>query len=183
MKRKSPPGLLVWIDLEMTGLMIDTDVILEIACVITDGNLNVLAAGPSFVIQQPKEKLDAMSKWCVNHHGKSGLTDAVLKSTTTIEEAEKKTLAFIKEHCIPNNGILAGNSIWQDRAFMQRYMPSIPAYLHYRMLDVSTIKELAIRWYPENSSIEFKKSDGHRALSDIYESIAELEHYRKHFFI
>jgi oligoribonuclease len=182
-KRKSPPGPLVWIDLEMTGLEVDTDVILEIACVITDGELNVVAAGPNFVIQQPKEKLDAMGKWCQDHHGKSGLTDAVLKSITTLEEAEKETLAFIKNHCMPNNGILAGNSIWQDRTFMQRYMPSIPAYLHYRMLDVTTVKELIIRWYPQDKNIEFKKSDGHRALSDVYESIAELEHYRKHFFV
>ena len=176
-------GNLVWIDLEMTGLAIDSDVILEISSVITDGDLNVIAEGPSFVIHQPEEKLLAMDKWCTSHHGKSGLTKEVLASTTTVEHAEMQTLDFIKQHCLPKTGILSGNTIWQDRVFLQRYMPSIPDYLHYRMLDVSSIKILAKRWYPQDPYNEYKKVDGHRARADVYESIAELKNYRTHFFV
>lgn len=183
MTRKLPPGPFVWIDLEMTGLDSDMDVILEVACVITDGELNILQAAPSSIIHQPEEKLNSMGKWCKDHHGKSGLTDAVSKSKTSITEAQDILMTFLKEHCLPNNGILAGNSVWQDRIFLQRYMPKVATYLHYRILDVSSIKELVIRWYPNDKNTEFKKSDGHRALSDVYESIAELDHYRKHFFV
>jgi len=176
-------GNLVWLDLEMTGLIIATDVILEIATVITDGNLNVIAEGPSLVIHQPEEKLIAMGKWCQDHHGKTGLIQAVSDSTITLQQAEEQTLAFIKQHCPPGTGVLSGNTVWQDRVFLDKYMPSISNYLHYRIIDVSSIKELAKRWYPDNKNIEFKKSDRHRALSDVYESIEELKWYRKSFFI
>jgi len=176
-------GNLVWLDLEMTGLNIVNDVILEIACVITDGNLNVIAEGPSFIINQPEETLAAMGKWCQDHHGKTGLTDAVRQSTTTLEQAELETIAFVKQHCPIHTAVLAGNSVWQDRVFLDKYMPSITNYLHYRIVDVTSIKELVKRWYPQDRNIEFKKSDRHRALSDVYESIAELKHFRKYFFV
>lgn len=176
-------GNLVWLDLEMTGLNIANDVILEIACVITDGNLNVIAEGPSFIIHQPEEKLAAMGKWCQDHHGKTGLTEAVRHSTTTLQQAQEETFAFIKQHCHIHTGVLAGNSVWQDRVFLDKYMPQITHYLHYRMVDVTTIKELAKRWYPQDKNIEFKKSDRHRAMSDVHESIAELQHYRNKFFV
>ena len=176
-------GNLVWLDLEMTGLIIATDVILEIATVITDGNLNVIAEGPSFAIHQPEEKLIAMGKWCQDQHGKTGLITAVRNSSTTLQYAQEETLAFIKQHCAPNTGVLSGNTVWQDRVFLDKYMPSISNYLHYRIVDVTSVKELAKRWYPDNKNTEFKKSDRHRALSDVYESIAELKHYRKNFFI
>jgi len=181
-------GNFVWIDLEMTGLNVHTDVILEIASVITDGDFNVIAEGPSFVISQPEEKLLRMDKWCVTQHGKSGLTQSVLNSTITLEHAEKETLHFIKKHCLERTGVLAGNTVWQDRLFLNKYMPSIVHYLHYRLVDVSSVKELVKHWYgkegqPKSASIEFKKSDNHRALDDIYESIAELDYYRKNFFI
>lgn len=176
-------GNLVWMDLEMTGLTIANDVILEIATVITDGELNVIAEGPSFIISQPEEKLAGMGKWCQDHHGKTGLTNAVRNSTISLQQAYQETLAFIKQHCPIHTGVLAGNSVWQDRVFLSKYMPDITHYLHYRIVDVTTIKELAKRWYPHNSNIEYKKNDQHRALSDVYESIAELKHFRKYFFI
>lgn len=175
-------GNLVWLDLEMTGLNIATDVILEIACVITDGNLTVIAEGPSFVIHQSEEKLAAMGKWCQDQHGKTGLIDAVRQSRVSLEHAEREILLFIKQHCPIHTAVLAGNSVWQDRVFLDKYMPSIVGYLHYRMVDVTTIKELVRRWYPQDKNIEYKKSDRHRALSDVYESISELQHYRRYFF-
>lgn len=176
-------GNLVWLDLEMTGLVIATDVILEIATVITDGNLNVIAEGPSFIIHQSDEQLGAMGKWCQDHHGKTGLTQAVRQSTTTLQQACEETLAFIKQHCAPNTGVLAGNSVWQDRVFLDKYMPSITSYLHYRIIDVTSVKEIVRRWYPEDKKTEYQKSDRHRALSDVYESIAELKHFRMNFFV
>lgn len=166
----------------MTGLLIATDVILEIATVITDGNLQVIAEGPSFVIHQSEEKLTAMGKWCQDHHGKTGLTEAVRQSTTTLQQAEEETLAFIKLHCPANTGVLAGNSVWQDRVFLDKYMSSISSYLHYRIIDVTSVKEIVRRWYPEDKKTEYQKSDRHRALSDVYESIAELKHFRMNFF-
>ncbi|HSC24684.1 MAG TPA: oligoribonuclease [Candidatus Babeliales bacterium] len=176
-------GNLVWLDLEMTGLVISHDVILEIATVITDGQLEVIAEGPSFIIHQTEERLTAMGKWCQDHHGKTGLTEAVRQSTTTLEQAYEETLAFIKQYCPIHTGILAGNSIWQDRVFLDKYMPNISTYLHYRTVDVTSIKEMVRRWYPSNKNCEYKKSDRHRALSDVYESIAELKHFRKNFFV
>ena len=183
MAKNDTPGNLVWLDLEMTGLNISTDVILEIATVITDGNLNLIAQGPSFIIQQPEEKLAAMGKWCQEQHGKTGLIEAVRNSTTTLLHAEQETFNFIKQYCPIHTGVLTGNSVWQDRVFLDKYMPRITSHLHYRIVDVSTIKELARRWYPHNKNTEYKKSDTHRALSDVYESIQELKHYRKYFFV
>lgn len=183
MAKNDVVGNLVWLDLEMTGLNIAYDVILEIATVITDGNLNIIAEGPSFIIHQPEEKLAAMGKWCQDHHGKTGLTDAVRQSTISLQQAQEETLAFIKQHCPIHTGVLAGNSVWQDRVFLDKYMPSITHYLHYRIVDVSSIKELARRWYPQDNNTEYKKSDRHRALSDVYESIGELKHFRKSFFL
>lgn len=183
MAKNEVRGNLVWVDLEMTGLNSSTDVILEIASAITDGDLNLIAEGPSFIIHQPEEKLTAMGKWCQDHHGKTGLTDAVRNSTITIQYAEQETLKFIKKYCNIHTAVLAGNSVWQDRNFLDKYMPSITKYLHYRIIDVSSIKELVRRWYPNNPDTEFKKSDNHRALSDVYESIEELKHYRDKFFV
>ena len=174
---------LVWIDLEMTGLDPENDVILEIACVITDGKLNIIEQGPSFVINQPEKKLDAMGQWCQEHHAKTGLTEAVRSSNIAIAQAQTETLAFIKKHCTSEKGLLAGNSVWQDRAFMRRYMPRIIEFLHYRLIDVTTIKELVARWYPEDEHAEYVKKDIHRAQEDVYESIAELKHYKKYFFV
>lgn len=181
-KSEKVVGNLVWIDLEMTGLQVETDVILEIASVITDGDLNVIAQGPSFIINQPDEKLAGMDKWCTDHHGKSGLTKAVKESTVSLAYAYEQTLLFIQQHCPPRTGILSGNSIGQDRLFLAKYMPSIVEYLHYRIIDVSTIKELVIRWYKEDKNNLYKKADTHRALNDVLESIAELKHYRTYFF-
>lgn len=183
MAKKETVGNLVWLDLEMTGLNVETDVILEISSVITDGDLNVIAQGPSFIIHQPEEKLAGMDKWCTDHHGKSGLTKAVQESTISLEHAYEETLAFIKQHCHYRTGILSGNTISQDRNFLAKYMPKIIDHLHYRMIDVTTVKELVKRWYVDDKNIEYKKADTHRALNDVLESIAELKHYRKHFFI
>lgn len=173
---------LVWIDLEMTGLDPVTDHILEVTMVLTDGNLRVLREGMSFVIHQPESVLGNMNLWCQESHGRSGLIDAVRSSTTTVEYAQEQLLDVIKEYCDVHTGILAGNSIWQDRAFLVRYMPLIVDYLHYRLLDVTAIKEVVMRWYPDDPNAYFKKTDVHRSLVDIQESIAELAHYREHFF-
>lgn len=174
---------LVWIDLEMTGLNAEVDVILEIATIITDNQLNIIAEGPSLIINQRQSALDLMDEWVRNAHGKSGLTDAVTKSTTLLAVAQEETLDFIKSHCAYQEGVLAGNSVWQDRIFLRKYMPRITDYLHYRIIDVSSIKELANRWYPQSQFLKFEKPDNHRALEDVRGSIKELAHYRKYFFI
>ena len=174
---------LVWIDLEMTGLNPDTDVILEIATIITDSQLNILAEGPTLVIHQSDVILETMDEWCKIQHKKTGLTQATHKSIITEQEAEKQTLSFIKEYCDPETALLSGSSVWQDRFFLRKYMPSIVNFLHYKMIDVSTIKELVKRWYPNNSNAEIKSKEAHRALEDIRESIASLQHLRKFFFI
>lgn len=173
---------LVWLDLEMTGLNPDTDVILEIATIITDPDLNIIALGPHLVINQPTAILDTMNDWCKEHHAKSGLVQAVKQSSVNTLQAEQETLDFIKEHCKPQTGLLSGNSIWSDRVFLQAYMPLILQYLHYKMIDVTSIAEMASGWYPKDPNREFKKQDGHRALPDILESIEELKHIRKYFF-
>lgn len=174
---------LVWIDLEMTGLNAEFDVILEIATIITDNSLNIIAQGPSFIIHQPDAALALMDPVVRSMHTKSGLLDNVQKSNVTIYEATEETLAFIQQHVAPKSGVLAGNSVWQDRTFLVKYMPQITNYLHYRIIDVSTVKELVQNWYPNNSQIKFKKPDNHRAMEDIDASIKELAHYRKHFFL
>lgn len=174
---------LIWIDLEMTGLDPEQDVILEIATIITDGNLHVLAQGQSIVIHYDQAVLDAMNEWCIEHHAKSGLTKAVQESTTTLIEAMEETLELIKAYCPEGRGVLCGNSIWQDRIFLQRYMPEILQYINYKMVDVTSIQQLIKRWYPNNVQTAFKKKELHRALPDIQESIEELRHYRNTFFV
>jgi len=174
---------LIWIDLEMTGLNVEKDVVLEIASVITDSDLNVIERGPEFVIHHPDDVLDSMNDEVKKMHTKSSLIEKVKASTTSIVQAEKETLAFFKKHCDPDTALLAGNSVWQDRNFLKRYMPSLVDFCYYRILDVTAIKEVVLRWYPNNPQVEFKKKETHRALDDVLESIAELEHYRKYFFI
>ncbi|KAJ2448788.1 hypothetical protein EV183_005251 [Coemansia sp. RSA 2336] len=174
---------LVWIDCEMTGLDPFHDTIIEIACVVTDGNLNVLEQGESIVIHQPAAVMDAMGEWCQHHHGESGLTQSVLESKTTMADAEAAVLALVKRHCRnPRTAVLAGNSVHSDRVFLSRYMPELTAFLHYRIVDVSSIKELARRWSPQVLAQMPPKKEKHRALDDILESIAELRFYRQHLF-
>jgi oligoribonuclease len=175
--------LLVWMDLEMTGLDPERERIIEIATIITDGELEVVAEGPELVVHQSDELLAAMDPWNTAHHGASGLTERVRASTVDERTAEAQTLAFIAEHCAPRSAPLAGNSIHQDRRFVQRYLPALDAHLHYRMVDVSTVKELARRWYPAVVAAMPKKQERHRALDDIRESIAELRFYREKIFI
>lgn len=176
-------SLLVWIDLEMTGLDIQHDTILEIATIITDSNLNIIAHGPALVIHHTPEQLQGMGSWCQNQHTKSGLLSAVRASTTTLEQAQEQTAQFIKKYCEPRSALLCGNTVRVDRMFLAKYMPQVVALLHYRMIDVSSVKELVARWYSERGYTEFKKSDNHRALGDIEESIKELAYYREHFFV
>jgi oligoribonuclease len=171
---------LVWIDLEMTGLNPDTDLIIEIATIVTDKNLNILAQGPVLAVHQADAALAAMDDWNQQHHGQSGLIERVKASTIDDAEAERQTLAFIKQWIPENASPLCGNSIGQDRRFLYRYMPVLEAYFHYRNIDVSTLKELAARWAPEVKE-GFKKESSHQALNDIVESIEELRYYREHF--
>ncbi|MBT4539322.1 oligoribonuclease [Candidatus Woesearchaeota archaeon] len=171
---------LVWIDLEMTGLDPDKDQILEIAVLITDKNLNVIAEGPELVIHQSDETLANMNEWCTEHFTESGLTEESRKSTISLEQAEQQVLEFVKQHCEPETAPLCGNSIWQDRRFIAKYMKKLNEYLHYRIIDVSSIKELTMRWYPQ---LEYPlKSEAHRALQDIKESIEELKFYKTTVF-
>ncbi len=172
---------LVWMDLEMTGLQPEHDVILEMATIVTDGNLNVIAEGPVFALSQPEAKLEGMDEWNQQHHGASGLLERVRKEGVSSTEAEAGTLAFIEQHVEKHSAPLCGNTIWQDRRFLTRYMPILEGYLHYRNVDVSSVKELARRWRPELLK-GFTKHNEHTALADIRESIAELAYYREHFF-
>ncbi len=174
---------LVWIDLEMTGLDPQKDRILEIATIITDGQLNEVAQGPVIAISCPEENLDQMNDWVREIHSKSGLLDQVRASQISLEQAETETFNFISSYCIEKKAILAGNSVWQDKFFMLRYMPTITNYLHYRILDVSSVRSAITRWYPNNEKTVFTKSNNHRALEDIRESIEELKHYRTYFFV
>lgn len=173
---------LVWIDLEMTGLDTSRDTILEIATIVTDNELSVIAEGPSFVIHQDDEALSVMDSWNLKHHGRSGLIDAVKASSVTMQEAEESTVAFIQAHCKKKSAPLCGNSVWQDRIFLKKYMPTIEDFLHYRIIDVSSIKEAVRRWYPNSPYANFVKAENHRALEDIVQSIEELKHYRTYFF-
>ena len=176
-----PQTNLVWIDLEMTGLNVETDVILEIASIVTDAGLDVVAEGPALAIHQGERTLAEMDEWCVEHHTASGLVDRVRHSKISLADAEAATLSFVERHCPPQAAPLCGNSVWQDRRFLARYMPALNNHLHYRIVDVSTVKELALRWRPQLVDA-FKKKNTHRALDDIRESIGELRHYREHFF-
>ena len=178
MKIKSKNNL-VWIDLEMTGLEVETDRIIEIAVVITDSELNILAEGPVIAISQPDDVIDGMNKWCIKTHGETGLTERVRKSVISEAKAEQQALDFIKEYVPEGASPLCGNSIWQDRKFLSKYMPLLEAYFHYRLLDVSTLKILAAAWYPEVYK-GVKKKGVHLALDDIRDSIAELQYYREH---
>jgi|SRR5579859_3802087 len=174
---------LVWIDCEMTGLDIEKDVILEIAVVITDGQLNVVAQGPSLVINYPDRVLENMNDWCKVQHKKSGLTLDVQLSTTTLPQAEQMILEFITAYCFPKKAPLCGSTIWVDRLFIRKSMPKIESFLHYRNIDVSSVKELVKRWYTINLDKELPSKDLHRALPDIYESINELKFYKERFFV
>ncbi len=171
---------LIWIDLEMTGLNPDIDLIIEIATVITDKDLNILAQGPVLAVHQSDEALAAMDDWNQKHHGQSGLIDRVKASTIEEAEAERLTIEFLKQWVPENTSPICGNSIGQDRRFLYRYMPKLEAYFHYRNIDVSTLKELAARWAPEVKN-GFNKESTHQALDDIIESIEELRYYREHF--
>ena len=171
---------LIWIDLEMTGLIPETDVIIEIATVVTDANLNIIDEGPSLAISQNSELLDGMDEWNTNQHNRSGLVKRVKESTISVVDAENQTLDFVSKYVDPGVSPMCGNSICQDRRFLNNYMPNLEKFFHYRHIDVSTLKELAVRWKPEIISSSFKKSR-HLALSDIYDSIDELKYYREHF--
>ncbi|MEX1994304.1 MAG: oligoribonuclease [Steroidobacteraceae bacterium] len=168
---------LIWIDLEMTGLVPETDRIIEIATVVTDADLEVVAEGPVIAIRQPDLVLDAMDEWNTRTHGASGLTARVRASAHDESAAERETLAFLAAHVASGGSPMCGNSVCQDRRFLARWMPALERYFHYRNLDVSTLKELARRWAPEVLAGVAKESR-HTALADVHESIAELRHYR-----
>ncbi|NIU61857.1 MAG: oligoribonuclease [Pseudomonas stutzeri] len=174
------PQNLIWIDLEMTGLDPDNDVIIEIATIVTDSQLNVLAEGPVIAVHQSDEVLARMDEWNTRQHGGSGLTQRVRESRISTAEAERLTLEFLEQWVPKGKSPICGNSICQDRRFLYRQMPTLEAYFHYRNLDVSTLKELAARWAPQIME-GFKKGGTHLALDDIRDSIAELRHYREHF--
>ena len=172
---------LIWIDLEMTGLNPDSDRIIEIATIVTDANLNILAEGPVFAIHQKDIVLNAMDEWNTRQHGQSGLTERVRRSTITEAEAEERTIEFLSRFVDPRKSPMCGNSICQDRRFLYRTMPKLEAFFHYRNLDVSTVKELARRWRPEIMQ-GLSKESSHLALNDIRDSINELRYYREYFF-
>lgn len=171
---------LIWIDLEMTGLEPEKDRIIEIATIVTDPQLNILAEGPVFAISQPKILLDEMDAWNTKQHNQSGLVQRILDSNITEQEAEKQTIEFLKSYVDKGKSPMCGNTICQDRRFLYKYMPDLAAYFHYRNLDVSTLKELALRWKPAILN-KFNKESKHLALNDIKDSIEELSFYRQFF--
>jgi oligoribonuclease len=173
---------LIWIDLEMTGLRTDTDSIIEIATVVTDAQLNVLAEGPVFAIQTPDAMLAAMDEWNTRQHGASGLVARIRASDVTLAMAEGRTLEFLRQWVPGGTSPMCGNSICQDRRFLARQMPQLERYFHYRNLDVSTVKELARRWAPQLTK-DFTKQASHLALADIHDSIRELQYYRRQLFV
>ncbi|MBT8143982.1 MAG: oligoribonuclease [Gammaproteobacteria bacterium] len=172
---------LIWIDLEMTGLDPAADYVIEIATLVTDKYLNVLAEGPVMAIHQPDEALEAMDEWNTRQHGGSGLTERVRNSSIDEAQAEQATLDFLERFVEPGISPMCGNSICQDRRFLARWMPRLEAYFHYRNLDVSTLKELAHRWAPDIAN-GFSKGGSHLALDDIRDSVRELQYYRQHLF-
>lgn len=174
------PDNLIWVDMEMSGLEPDNDRILELAAVVTDAHLNVLAESPVIVVHQSDAVLDGMDQWNKSTHGRSGLIEKVRQSSTDESQASAQMIDFLKQYVPAGKSPMAGNSICQDRRFMARYMPELEKFFHYRNLDVSVFKELARRWKPEVYS-GFKKASRHEALADIYESIDEMKYYREHF--
>lgn len=177
--KKRNHNRLVWIDLEMTGLNYQTDVILEIATIITDGDLNVVAVGPNLIVKQPDDVLHGMNNFCTELHNKTGLFQACQQSTVTLEQAEAETLAFLASHCEKGTAPLCGNSVWFDKLFLKKDMPLIYDFLHYRIVDVTTLKVMLNLWTKD--VVHFKKNNTHRALDDIKESIAELQYYKDKF--
>ena len=173
---------LIWLDMEMSGLLPESDRILELAAVVTDANLNVLGESPVLVIHQTDAVLEGMDAWNKGTHGRSGLIEKVKASTLNEQAATEQMIAFLKQHVPAGKSPMCGNSICQDRRFMARYMPDLESYFHYRNLDVSVFKELARRWKPAVYT-GFKKASKHEALADIYESIDELKYYREHFIV
>ncbi|DAC10952.1 MAG TPA: oligoribonuclease [Candidatus Poseidoniaceae archaeon] len=171
---------LVWIDLEMTGLDIVHDRIIEIATLVTDGDLNLIAEGPNLAVTVSEEAIAGMDEWNTTHHHASGLVERIRTAGVSIDEAQAQTLAFLREHVTANTAPLCGNSVWNDKRFLEKEMPDIVEFLHYRMIDVSTIKELARRWYPDVP--RYPKKGAHLALDDIRESVEELRHFRERVF-
>lgn len=172
---------LIWVDLEMTGLDTMNDTIIEIATIVTDSELNILAEGPVFAIHTPDVVLNAMDEWNTRQHNQSGLVDRIRRSTITLAQAESETITFLSKYVEKGRSPMCGNSICQDRRFMARQMPELERFFHYRNLDVSTVKELAFRWRPDILD-SFEKKGSHLALDDIRDSIRELRHYKEHFF-
>ena len=175
------PNNLVWIDMEMTGLDPEKERIIEIATIVTDSHLNQIAEGPVFAVHQSPELLSKMDSWNTRQHNSSGLVQRVRESTVTEAQAEAETLAFLKKYVPQGRSPLCGNSIYQDRRFLYRYMPELEKFFHYRLIDVSTIKEIAQRWAPQVYA-GLQKESKHLALSDIRDSIEELKYYREHLF-
>ena len=172
---------LIWIDMEMTGLEPEQDRIIEVATLITDSDLNVLAEGPVLAVHQSDDVLDGMDEWNQRTHGESGLVERVRKSQLNEADVEAQTIAFLQRYAERGSSPMCGNSVHQDRRFMVKYMPSLADFFHYRNLDVSTVKELAKRWRPDVAS-SYKKQSTHQAMDDIRDSVNELKHYREHFF-
>ncbi len=172
---------LIWMDLEMTGLDVDKEVIIEIATLITDGQLNLVAEGPCLAIHQSDDILERMDDWNRTHHSASGLVQRVKASKVSLAGAEDLTLEFIKKYCPAKHSPLCGNSVGQDRKFLEKYMRNLSDYLHYRNIDVTSVKEVVNRWYPDGPKLP-RKSEAHQAMTDIRESLRELTFYRKNFF-